>query len=96
VDLPTDAPTRFRTNIVAVRGRPVAMLVAALALWTRVASAGDGADAPPSGAPPTVRWYTLDTPHFHIHFYEDERGFAARAGVVAERAYRLITRYLNW
>ncbi len=54
-------------------------------------------NAAPAAAPqPDVRWYTLDTPHFHIHFYEDERAFAAHAGIIAERAYRLNTRYLNW
>ncbi len=51
---------------------------------------------PPPGPAPDVRWYTLDTPHFHIHFYEDERSFAEHAAVIAERAYRLHTRYLNW
>lgn len=51
---------------------------------------------PPAGPPPDVRWYTLDTPHFHIHFYEDERSFAHHAAIIAERAYRLHTRYLNW
>jgi Tol biopolymer transport system component len=51
---------------------------------------------PPAGPAPDVRWYTLDTPHFHIHFYEDERPFAEHAAIIAERAYRLNTRYLNW
>jgi Tol biopolymer transport system component len=51
---------------------------------------------PPAGPAPDVRWYTLDTPHFHIHFYEDERSFAEHAAIIAERAYRLNTRYLNW
>jgi Tol biopolymer transport system component len=55
-----------------------------------------GNAAPPAAPPPDVRWYTLDTPHFHIHFYEDERPFALHAGIIAERAYRLNTRYLNW
>jgi hypothetical protein len=51
---------------------------------------------PPPGPLPDVRWYTLETPHFHIHFYEDERPLAGRTAIIAERAYRLVTRYLNW
>jgi Tol biopolymer transport system component len=45
---------------------------------------------------PSPRWYTLLTPHFELHYYPEERAFAERAAAVAERAYRLITRYLNW
>jgi WD40-like Beta Propeller Repeat len=51
---------------------------------------------PPPGPLPDVRWYTLDTQHFHIHFYEDERPLATHTAIIAERAYRLLTRYLNW
>lgn len=54
-----------------------------------------GSSAIPS-KPPTVRWRTLETPHFAIHYYEDERGLADRTALVAERAHRLVTRYLNW
>src|SRR5262247_1216102 len=45
---------------------------------------------------PAARWFTLQTPHFELHFYPEERAFAERAAIVAERAYRLVTRYLNW
>jgi hypothetical protein len=51
---------------------------------------------PVPGPRPDIRWHTLHTPHFHIHFYEDERPLAAHTAAIAERAYRLITRYLNW
>jgi Tol biopolymer transport system component len=54
------------------------------------------ASPPASGPLPDVRWFTLDTPHFHIHFYGDERPLADHTAIIAERAYRLITRYLNW
>lgn len=54
------------------------------------------ADAPPAGPMPDVTWYTLDTPHFRVHFYEDERPLAHHTAIVAERAFRLLTRYLNW
>ncbi len=53
-------------------------------------------DHPPAGPLPRVRWFTLDTPHFHIHYYEDERPYAEHAAIIAERAFRLNTRYLNW
>ena len=45
---------------------------------------------------PNARWLTLETPHFELHFYPDEQEFAIQSARVAERAYRLITRYLNW
>lgn len=50
----------------------------------------------PQGPLPTAHWLTLETPHFELHFYPEEREFAERAARVAERAYRLITHYLNW
>jgi Tol biopolymer transport system component len=50
----------------------------------------------PSPQLPLATWYTLETPHFEIHFYPAEQKFAERAAHIAERAYRLITRYLNW
>ena len=51
---------------------------------------------PPAGPLPNVRWLTLDTPHFHIHYYEDELSYAEHAAIIAERAWRLNMRYLNW
>ena len=45
---------------------------------------------------PSAHWLTLETPHFELHFYPEERAFAERSARVAERAYRLVTRYLNW
>src|SRR4051812_10433093 len=50
----------------------------------------------PPPALPNARWLTLETPHFQLHFYPDEEEFAIKSARVAERAYRLITRYLNW
>jgi hypothetical protein len=54
------------------------------------------AEALPTVPLPRATWYTLETPHFDIHFYPAEQKFAERAAHIAERAYRLITRYLNW
>ena len=45
---------------------------------------------------PKARWFTLETPHFELHFYPEERDFAEKAAIIAERGYRLLTRYLNW
>jgi Tol biopolymer transport system component len=74
------------------------VLVALFAL-ARGAQA-DTPEAPGEALPtpplPHAFWYTLETPHFDIHFYPAEQKFAERAGHIAERAYRLITRYLNW
>ncbi len=56
----------------------------------------DPVSTPPMGPLPNVQWYTLETPHFDLHYYPAEREFAEHAAHVAERAYRLVTRYLNW
>src|SRR5260221_11777395 len=45
---------------------------------------------------PSAHWLTLETPHFELHFYPEERELAQKAALVAKRAYRLITHYLNW
>ena len=86
----------------------VVVLAGALALAGVLASAraarAESDDIPadedvralPQGPLPTARWLTLETPHFELHFYPEEREFAERAARVAERAYRLITHYLNW
>ncbi|HVR61210.1 MAG TPA: hypothetical protein VMU50_04890, partial [Polyangia bacterium] len=50
---------------------------------------------PATSALPKVHWHTLETPHFRIHFYDEERALADRAAPIAERAHRLVTRYLN-
>src|SRR4051812_17604394 len=63
--------------------------------WAGVARA-EPDDPITTGPLPTVRWYTLNTPHFHIHFYGEEGPLADHTAIIAERAYRLITRYLNW
>ena len=68
-------------------------------LWAAAARA-DTIDEPGEPLPyaplPQGSWFTLQTPHFNIHFYRDEADFAERVAHFAERAYRLNTRYLNW
>jgi Tol biopolymer transport system component len=84
--------TRTRAGLV------LAALFALLAR-PRVARADtidEPAEALPTPPLPRVSWYTLETPHFDIQFYPAEQEFAERAAHIAERAYRLITRYLNW
>jgi len=56
----------------------------------------DDTRALPRAPLPSARWMTLETPHFELHFYPEERDFAEKSALIAERAYRLITRYLNW
>src|SRR5450432_2119668 len=91
-------------------GRAILAVVVATTVGARAAHATDDLDAPavapgdvaaspehpPAGPLPEVHWLTLDTPHFHIHYYADERPYAEHAAIIAERAYRLNTRYLNW
>jgi hypothetical protein len=77
--------------------RATVLLAGLLVLGGRAQAAEDGAsEAPVSGPVPSPRWFTLETPHFELHFYPEEREFALRSAHTAERAYRLITRYLNW
>src|SRR5262245_35334966 len=82
-----------------MRSTGAALALAGLVLAAPAARAQsddpDGTEPAP-GPRPDAHWLTLDTPHFHIHFYEDERDLAGHTAVIAERAYRLITRYLNW
>jgi hypothetical protein len=86
-------PTRTRARHLLVA------LWAAFMLWAAAARA-DAIDEPGEPLPhaplPQGSWFTLQTPHFNIHFYRDESEFAERVAHFAERAYRLNTRYLNW
>jgi Tol biopolymer transport system component len=73
-----------------------ALVLAGLLAATAARAEDKVGDEPPSAPVPEIRWYTLETPHFDLHYYPEERAFAERAARVAERGYRLITRYLNW
>ncbi len=74
------------------------LLLAALSLAgaARAQDVDEPAEAPPQAPLPRANWYTLQTPHFDIHFYPDERALAERLAHYAERAWRLNTRYFNW
>ena len=74
------------------------LLVAALSLaspaWAQ--EVDEPAEPPPTAPLPRAVWYTLQTPHFDVHFYPDEQALAQRIAHFAERAWRLNTRYFNW
>ncbi len=56
----------------------------------------DDAQSEDTARTAAIDWRTLQTAHFRIHFYESERYIAARAAIIAERAYDSLTHYLNW
>ncbi len=100
--------TASAARIAAMSTRPRASLLLA-ALWTAATAAvllpggraradaiEEPGEPPPAPELPRGIWFTLQTPHFNIHFYPTERAFAERAAHFAERAWRLNTRYLNW
>ena len=45
---------------------------------------------------PALRWRTLDTAHFSVHFAEQHRAQARIVAGVAERVYPRITGMLDW
>jgi len=47
-------------------------------------------------ADPALRWRTLQTAHFEIHFAEQSRAEAQRVAAIAERVYARTTRLLDW
>ncbi len=59
------------------RGVVAAFVWMALWLWPRVAAAGD----------PDLRWRTLESEHFFVHYHVGEEDAAERVAATAERAY---------
>jgi len=45
---------------------------------------------------PSLRWRTLDTPHFSVHFAEPYRAQARAVAEIAETVYPRITGWLKW
>ncbi|HVV52260.1 MAG TPA: hypothetical protein VHO06_21505 [Polyangia bacterium] len=74
----------------------LAIALAGAAGTARADAVDEPGEAPPAAPLPRGRWFTLQTPHFDIHFYGEEAAFAERVAHFAERAYRLNTRYLDW
>jgi hypothetical protein len=84
------------TTVRADAGAPAGHAGDAQSAWLTESDSGASPAAEAPGALPRVHWKTLFTPHFRIHFYDDERALADRAAQIAERAHGRITRYLNW
>ncbi|HEY3353395.1 MAG TPA: hypothetical protein VGQ83_09115, partial [Polyangia bacterium] len=55
-----------------------------------------GGAAPARAGDPRLRWRTLETDHFAIHFHENERPVAERVAVVAERVHTVLAPHLKW
>ncbi len=66
-------------------------LAAALLLQSSLAAA-----QLPGFVDPGLRWRTLDTEHFSVHFAEQNRAQARLAAQVAEKVYPRITGMLRW
>jgi Tol biopolymer transport system component len=45
---------------------------------------------------PSLKWKTLETPHFSIHFHQGEEAVAAEAARHAEEAHTRLTQRLHW
>src|SRR3970040_1350117 len=45
---------------------------------------------------PSLKWWTIETEHFYIHYYEGEDALAKIAAVYAEDVYVRLTESLNW
>src|SRR5438105_2853559 len=65
-------------------------------VWLTETDSGATPAADTAGTLPQVHWHTMFTPHFRIHFYDEERPLAERAAHIAERAHLRLTSYLNW
>ncbi len=62
------------------------LCLVALTLLANRARAGD----------PYLRWYTLETPHFRVHYHGGLEHFAQRVATVAEQIHQLLVPTLNW
>ncbi|HVY30413.1 MAG TPA: hypothetical protein VHB79_27835 [Polyangiaceae bacterium] len=63
----------------------VTLAVLSLGLHVREAEAGD----------PRLRWRTLETPHFRVHFHDGMQPLAERAGAIAEDVYTVVGTQLD-
>lgn len=52
--------------------------------------------APARAGDPHLEWYTLETPHFRVHFHGGLEDVAQRAGALAEDAHRVLVPELGW
>ena len=49
-----------------------------------------------SAYPPKLRWQSLTTEHFYVHFHQEEEALARRAAAYAERAHERLTPLIGW
>ena len=68
---------------------PTRLLAAALVLTAPVAARGQVYD-------PALRWFTLETPHFQVHYYPAEEALARRVAGALERARGELLAFLPW
>lgn len=66
-----------------------------LAWGTLLAALSGGAYAD-AQQDPRLRWRTLETPHFHIHYYQDMERVARRVAEVGEAAHARLAGPLGW
>ena len=45
---------------------------------------------------PALRWQTLHTPHFNIHFHDDEDTLAQQVAALAERVHERLQPFFMW
>jgi len=45
---------------------------------------------------PELKWYTIETEHFFIHYYHKEKDIVKVVAKYAEEAHRILTRKYNW
>jgi hypothetical protein len=70
-----------------------AVLAMTVLLWSMAAVSPARANA---RTDPYLRWYTLVTPHFRLHYHSGLEEVAQRAASAAEWAHERLTRDLDW
>ncbi len=45
---------------------------------------------------PSLKWQTLSTPHFNIHFHDKEKDLALKTAILAERTHLRLSKFFNW
>ncbi len=45
---------------------------------------------------PKLKWYTLETPHFSIHYADNEKIFAQKVANLAEEVHEKLSKELDW
>lgn len=48
-----------------------------------------------SAVEPWKRWYTIETEHFNIHFYEGEEKVADKVAYISEEVYSIVTKWFG-